>query len=492
MDLYHSRLTQDDLNELIIKYKIPCDLHPRLPSEDFVMFELSDDAIGVYHRIFDFSGVRIPFSPFLLVLIKHYKIEPTVMLFQVFQTLCKLGDWFSFAKHHTLSLRVIPYYMTWRHPNLAINDPKPVVSSYRMADVHRLSARVVKLRDMPRGVGLIRVESCLEESDLRSGAPGYRWKWYGVMGIHDFLCLSEWTGAEELAVRNPIAKVIAKAEAFQKRKASTSGFASSHVAKHTSDDDDACYEISVVTPIRSATVIPPSGNQGGGFAAPATEGLNTQDYQGKGIITDADVAAALSVGVELLGIANCGGLISDTKGNGLDRNFVLRPTDCQDECSLLFNDVAWWLKGYQEKFSSLTRLESHVSALQRQITRLNYKLSASDALFAKSKAKGKERENKIKSLTKSLDTLHAEVAHLSADLNWATVLEAKKDEEILRLKELTVTLASTSLEFLSNTVPTSSADALELNEEWVNAIVNDPNNEMVDAAANAKSGDVFV
>ncbi|GKD21739.1 hypothetical protein Tco_1223442, partial [Tanacetum coccineum] len=50
MDFYHSRLTQDDLNELIIKYKISCDLHPRLPSEEFVMSELLDDAIGVFPR----------------------------------------------------------------------------------------------------------------------------------------------------------------------------------------------------------------------------------------------------------------------------------------------------------------------------------------------------------------------------------------------------------------------------------------------------------
>ncbi|GKF52017.1 hypothetical protein Tco_0148484, partial [Tanacetum coccineum] len=54
--------------------------------------------------------------------------------------------------------------------------------------------------------------------------------------------------------------------------------------------------------------------------------------------------------------------------------------------------------------------------------------------FAKSKAKVKERKKKIKSLTKSLDNLHAEVARLSAALNQATVLEAEKNEEILRLK----------------------------------------------------------
>nr|GEW11872.1 hypothetical protein [Tanacetum cinerariifolium] len=62
--------------------------------------------------------------------------------------------------------------------------------------------------------------------------------------------------------------------------------------------------------------------------------------------------------------------------------------------------------------------------------------------MGESKAKGKERKKKIKSLTKSLDNLHLEVAHLSASLNQATILEAEKDEEILRLK-------TTPLEFSS-------------------------------------------
>ncbi|GJZ75338.1 hypothetical protein Tco_0639803 [Tanacetum coccineum] len=52
----------------------------------------------------------------------------------------------------------------------------------------------------------------------------------------------------------------------------------------------------------------------------------------------------------------------------------------------------------------------------------------------KSKAKGKERKKKIKSLTKSLDNLHSEVARLFAALNQATILEAERDEEIMRLK----------------------------------------------------------
>ena len=65
---------------------------------------------------------------------------------------------------------------------------------------------------------------------------------------------------------------------------------------------------------------------------------------------------------------------------------------------------------------------------------MNDKLSSFDAAFAKSKTKGNERNKKIKSLTKSLDQLNDEVARLSTALNQATILESKKDKEILRLR----------------------------------------------------------
>ncbi|GJX14984.1 hypothetical protein Tco_0206742 [Tanacetum coccineum] len=134
--------------------RIPCDLHPRLPLEDFVMFELLDDAIGIYHWMFDLFGNRIPFSSFLLALIKHYMVH--------FSQLGPLGlnkrrapspvcidDNRSCMKHWKggfffIDRRAIPDAIVWRHPNAAINDSRPAV----------------------------------------------------VMGILDFLCLPEWNGAE--------------------------------------------------------------------------------------------------------------------------------------------------------------------------------------------------------------------------------------------------------------------------------------------------------
>ncbi|GKG15816.1 hypothetical protein Tco_0358139, partial [Tanacetum coccineum] len=48
--------------------------------------------------------------------------------------------------------RAISDAMVWRHPDAAIDDPKPAAGSFSMADVRRLSAHVIKLRDMPEGV----------------------------------------------------------------------------------------------------------------------------------------------------------------------------------------------------------------------------------------------------------------------------------------------------------------------------------------------------
>ncbi|GKE94928.1 hypothetical protein Tco_1579783 [Tanacetum coccineum] len=92
------------------------------------------------------------------------------------------------------------------------------------------------------------------------------------------------------------------------------------------------------------------------------------------------------------------------------------------------------LARYRGLNQSHHELELQVSTLKKHVSGLNDKLATSDAYFAKSKDKGKERKKKIKSLTKSLDNTHSEVARLSAALNQDTILEAERDEEILWLK----------------------------------------------------------
>ncbi|GJY95841.1 hypothetical protein Tco_0512202, partial [Tanacetum coccineum] len=374
---------------------------------------------------------------------------------------------------------------------------------------------------------------------------------------------------EDLAAGTPSSKILAKAEASQKRKASTFGTASSHVAKRTrfvlaqssgsttrpslfaGDDDYACVKILLVTPLRSTAVIPLSGNQ---------------DSRGNKIMVDDAVAPSGGVSRQRPSSGPAPSF-RDVFGDAIHTDFfpffagpyyatyhvdgVVGNFDYKDECAALYDDVAWWLKGYGEKVGSLTGLELQVSALKRQVSNINDKHSSSDASIMKSKAKGEERKKNIKSLTKSVDNFHSEVARLSTALNQATVLEAEKDEEILRLKttppevqgellslassdgferglsmhqtkdkfavlepeklvrpanvpalrevrvspptkDSTVTPASKSLELSNNVNFTASDVASEHNEEMVNAEVDGSDPKMTNDTATVKSGHAFV
>nr|GEZ57555.1 hypothetical protein [Tanacetum cinerariifolium] len=350
MDLYHSRLTQYYLNELIIKYQIPRDLHPWLPSKEFVMFELPNDAIGVYHRIFYFYGVRISFSSFLLALIKHYKvhfsqlgplglntvvtfelicrslqIEPKVMLFRIFQTLSKQGHWFSFTKRHALS----PF--------------------------------------------------CIDDNRF-------------LMGIHDFIFLPEWTGARARVLLILLQKI--------------------RVPKGIMTD-------AVVAPPVVASRPRPSSGLAFSFREISEDAIHRDFFPFSlglyyATYPEGDVARNYEFSHEEWDASRQPTLMILTKE-------VLR--------ILLFARPCWTNFQHRMKWSRLK-----VFGLRKQVAGLNDKLSSSDATFAKYKAKGKEKKKKIKSLTKSLDNLQAEVAGLSTDLNRVTILEVDKDDEILYLK----------------------------------------------------------
>nr|GEU69361.1 hypothetical protein [Tanacetum cinerariifolium] len=485
MDLYHSRLTPDDLNDLTIKYKIPRDLHPRLPTEGFVMSELLDDAIGIYHQIFDFFGVRIPFSLFLLALIKHYKvhfsqlgplglnkvitfevlcrslqIEPTVTLFRVFQTLFKQ------ALEECLFLidrRAILDAMVWRHPDAAIDDPRHAAGSFNMANVRRMSAHVIKLRDMPEGVLVLSGLSRVWKN--RFYDPVLRGVNRNVMGIHDFLCLPEWTGAEvqeephldDLAAGTPSSKILAKAEASQKRKASTSGAASSHnqggnsVAPTAEALTPETLGVRAIWLMMSLHLLGgvsrqrPSSGPAPSFRDvfsdvihidffPFSAGPYYATYPDDHVAEnceftreewDAQYRTSFEVLTKEMSVLHCmmmshgDELLASYRG--LNNHEYVLSTNSR-------------LKGYEEKVVGLTGLKLQVSTLKKQVSGLNDKLATSDASFAKSKAKGKERKKKIKPLSKIMDNLHSEMARFLAALNHATILEAKRDEEILRLK----------------------------------------------------------
>ncbi|GJZ85992.1 hypothetical protein Tco_0657602, partial [Tanacetum coccineum] len=462
-------------------------------------------------------------------------------------------------------LRAIPDYMPWRHPSLAINDLKPPAGSYSQEDVRRLSAHVVKLRDMPEGVlvlsGLSRVSiiscACPSGPDLK-----FKRSLIIILGLlyRGFLSTAPPANIDaaipdptlkDLVAGTPSVKVMAKVEASKKH---TFGATPSIIAKRIrsamaqsfretsrpnlfvgdDDNDDACVEIPLITPIYSTATIPTRGNKSEGSAPSATEGPSTRDSRGKAIMSD--VANASSEGDDRSWTsASPTPTFRDLSGDAIQRDFfpftpgpyyatystndvvagsygVSReewdgphqptltiltkeifkdPSVCKTvvdqfptseemvrikaliddqlaaKMSVLYclmmshggellaryrgllkshhdyvQSVDSRLRVLQEKCSAYQGLESQVSIFKRHVADLNDKLSSSDVALVKAKDKGKDRKKKIKSLSKNLDHLTAEVARLSSTLNQATVLEAERDVEIIRLR-------ASSLEFAS-------------------------------------------
>nr|GEX98790.1 hypothetical protein [Tanacetum cinerariifolium] len=431
--------------------------------------------------------------------------------------------------------------MVWRHPDAAIDDPRPSACSFNKADVRRLSTHVVKLRDMPEGVlvlsGLSRVWKSffviwyfeVPMEMVQGWAELFCVISFGfcclhlllffvfvVIGIHDFLCLPKWIDAEvqeeqhldarstlqrlpfyctpsatidvvipkptpeDLAAGTPSSKILAKVEASQKRKASTSVATSGHVVKRTR---------STLAQSPSSTTRPNlfvgdsddenDGRSSAAPAAPATEVFNIQGIMVNDAaipsggemarvesLFDDQLATKMSV-LHCMMMSHSGKLLA--RYRGLNRS--------HHEYVLLADSR---LKGYEEKYN----------------------------------AKGKERKKKIKSLTKSLDNLHSEVQNFFASDEFSRVqgkllsLAARagferrlsmhwtKDEfdVVLKMvnfmpgaqdrlfeasplgtcvsphiaKESTVTPVSESLELSANVNFTASAVASEHNEEMVN------------------------
>ncbi|GKD74583.1 hypothetical protein Tco_1332865 [Tanacetum coccineum] len=318
------------------------------------------------------------------------------------------------------------------------------------------------------------------------------------MGIHDFLCLPEWTGSEvqeephhdirptiqrlpfyctpaaiaaaildptleDLSAGTPSVKVMAKVKASKRQKAST--------FDDDDDDDDTCVEIPLITPIHSTATIHTKGNQSRSSTPSAAEGPSTRDSQGKVIMSD--VADASSRGADhsrtSVGPAPT---FRDISRDAIHRDFfpftpgpyyATYPVDgvvagsyefptlgemvriealTDDQLAAKMSVLHCLMMGLEEKSYAYQGLESQVSGFKKQVAEHNDKLSSFDASFVKSKAKGKERKKKIKSLSKNLDHLTTEVSRLSSALNQATVLEAERDAEIFRLRAFPSEFAS--------------------------------------------------
>ncbi|GKA52440.1 hypothetical protein Tco_0745755 [Tanacetum coccineum] len=355
------------------------------------------------------------------------------------------------------------------------------------------SAHVIKMRDMHERVlvlfGLSHVwksHVCdLEEPHHDIWPNLQRLPFYGTPPAFIDAVIPDPT-LEDLAVGTPSAKILAKAEVSLNNTTRPSLFMDNS-DDESDDDGNACVEIPLVTPIRSAAVIPSSRelycshSRGKGImfddAAAPSAGLSRprpsssfvpslRDVSGDAIHTDFFLFSAghYYATYPKGGVAgNCEFTREEWDApyqptiRVLTNEVFKDPSICKTMMSVLhcimmshggellarycgllqsYHEYVFSvdsrLKGYEERIAGLTGLELQVSALKRLVSGINDKLSSSNASFAKSKAKGKERKKKIKSLTKSLDNLHAkgELISLAASVGFegALSMHRTKDE----------------------------------------------------------------
>ncbi|GJZ16261.1 hypothetical protein Tco_0551938 [Tanacetum coccineum] len=259
MHIYTSELISSKLGKAVKEYCIPLDLHPRLSPSGMMMNKLPSWYSGLYIEQLEQGGLRVLFSSFFLVVIRHFgvhvsqlvpmgvnrvilfeircvslNISLTVPLFWVFYKLCKQGYWFSFEnktesltkkcfkkvtsslkgwkkKFFLLDPRAIPDAMPWRHGDTDLYDD--FSENYNENDDARLSEFLVPLRPPPRHFLYV----CGLTMACRHLKLHYniRDQDKNVIDMDTFLKLPTWTGtltAFQKSLEKPNSKIAAAQE----------------------------------------------------------------------------------------------------------------------------------------------------------------------------------------------------------------------------------------------------------------------------------------
>ncbi|GJR46421.1 hypothetical protein Tco_1314524 [Tanacetum coccineum] len=122
----YSIMTQEMVDSFSESFYIPAEVHPTSPGRDKTIAQFPADKVGVYTRIFDVCGYRIPFTKFFMAVLKYFRVHisqlslfgaarvshfevltrvldlsPLVTMFRTFYTRTFSDGLFSFAKRST-------------------------------------------------------------------------------------------------------------------------------------------------------------------------------------------------------------------------------------------------------------------------------------------------------------------------------------------------------------------------------------------------------
>ncbi|GJS77897.1 hypothetical protein Tco_0727778 [Tanacetum coccineum] len=125
MHIYTSILTVGELKDVVSKYYIPVDLHPRLPPPGLTMNKLPSRYIDIYLEHLEQRGLRDPFSTFFLAghwfLFKNKTGGRAKKCFKEVNS--SLKGWKK--KFFLIDRRAVPDAMPWRHTDTDLHDDFP-------------------------------------------------------------------------------------------------------------------------------------------------------------------------------------------------------------------------------------------------------------------------------------------------------------------------------------------------------------------------------
>ncbi|GJW91834.1 hypothetical protein Tco_0169387 [Tanacetum coccineum] len=128
-----SIMTQEIIDSFCESFYIPAEVHPTAPGRDKTIAQFPASKVGVYTRIFNVYGYRIPFTNFFMAVLKYFRVHisqllpfgaarvshfevltrvldlsPSVTVFRAFYTRTYSDGLFSFAKRSTSAPSCFP------------------------------------------------------------------------------------------------------------------------------------------------------------------------------------------------------------------------------------------------------------------------------------------------------------------------------------------------------------------------------------------------
>ncbi|GKB03751.1 hypothetical protein Tco_0831894, partial [Tanacetum coccineum] len=198
----HSIMTREMVESFCNSYYIPDEVHPTAPGRDRTITQFPEGKVGVYTRLFDYCGYRIPLTKFFVAVLKHFRIHisqlspfgaarvshfevltrvlnlaPSVAVFRAFYTRIYSDGLFSFAKRSLsapsclskppdsiknwadhffwVDSKVFPISVPLYMGGVLEKDPAPHLTARQEQAVQVLSSNKAPFRRYPEYMGLL-------------------------------------------------------------------------------------------------------------------------------------------------------------------------------------------------------------------------------------------------------------------------------------------------------------------------------------------------